>query len=169
MRLVLIVALMEMFVIISGLNKNLFNHPALTFSPHLSTQDFRFSLRNKTIVFLGDSVTRYQYLNLAFFLERGRWPMEYLTDEVLQGSPCCQRSFIGFSWQDFFQLTTLALNNHELCDCWRKIHTSSSSFIAAVENRRYFHPELQTHLVRFQHVSKIVKNATVSFTLEISF
>jgi len=33
----------------------------------------RQCLRNRRIVFIGDSLTRYQYLNLAHFVARGRW------------------------------------------------------------------------------------------------
>jgi hypothetical protein len=71
--------------------------------------------------------------------------MEYLTDEVMNGSPCCERSFPNFSWVKFFREITSALNGRELCDCWRQFKTNK--FTLAVENRRYFNSELQTQLI----------------------
>lgn len=112
--------------------------PSFTFTPDLSIHELRESIRQKTIVFIGDSVTRYQYLNLAFFLERGKWPNPFFTDEVMSGSPCCEKSFPNFSWDLFFRETNKALNGNELCDCWRK---------DLVENRRYYHSSLDTHLI----------------------
>jgi hypothetical protein len=64
--------------------------------------------------------------------------MEYLTDEVMNGSPCCQPSVSGSLFQRFFRATTLALRGHELCDCWKPI---------GVEDRRYFNPQLKTELI----------------------
>lgn len=34
-------------------------------------------LRSKHLMFIGDSLTRYQYLSLAYFLEHGRWPQRF--------------------------------------------------------------------------------------------
>jgi hypothetical protein len=59
----------------------------------------------------------------------------------MSGNPCCERSFQNFSWEIFYQETSSSLNQHELCDCWRGPHG------ATVENRRYFHPTLHTHLI----------------------
>jgi hypothetical protein len=78
-----------------------FNPPSFSFTPSLSRSDLRSALRKKTIVFIGDSVTRYQYLNLAFFLERGKWPGPLLTDEEMDGNPCCEKSFKDLIWKDF--------------------------------------------------------------------
>jgi hypothetical protein len=69
--------------------------------------------------------------------------MEYITDKEMDGSPCCQQ---GFTWNTFFNQTTKALHGNELCDCWRKLE-KDGSFLYAVENRRYYHQELQTHLI----------------------
>lgn len=44
-------------------------------------------LRNKHLLFIGDSLTRYQFLSLAYFLERKRWPPRYQTSGY---TPCTQ-------------------------------------------------------------------------------
>ena len=96
------------------------------------------SLRDKVIVFIGDSVTRYQYLNLAVAIERKRWPNAYDDDEELPGSVCVQPKYKDFN--EFFLYTSNALNGNEMCDCWR---TKNYNY----ENRRYFNPGLNVSLV----------------------
>jgi hypothetical protein len=118
-----------------------FNPPSFSFTPSLSRSDLRSALRKKTIVFIGDSVTRYQYLNLAFFLERGKWPGPLLTDEEMDGNPCCEKSFKDLIWERFYFQTNSALHGNELCDCWRVDGPNM------IENRRYYHPKLKTHLI----------------------
>ncbi len=39
-----------------------------------SLQDARQCLSGKRLVFVGDSLTRYQYIVLVYWLERGKWP-----------------------------------------------------------------------------------------------
>lgn len=96
------------------------------------------SLRDKVILFIGDSITRYQYLNLAVTLERMRWPNAFDDDEELPGSVCVQTKYMNFN--EFFYYTSSALKGHELCDCWR---TRGYNY----ENRRYYNPTLNVSLV----------------------
>lgn len=44
-------------------------------------------LENKSMLFIGDSLTRYQYLSLVYFLERKIWPPRYQTTGF---TPCTQ-------------------------------------------------------------------------------
>lgn len=110
----------------------------LELPPSINDERLRSSLRDKIIVFIGDSVTRYQYLNLAVFVERNRWPNAYDDDEELPGSVCVQPKYKDFN--EFFFHTNSALNGNELCDCWR---TKSYNY----ENRRYYNPDLNVSLV----------------------
>jgi hypothetical protein len=84
--------------------------PSFTFTPRLSSSSFRSALKSKSIVFIGDSVTRYQYLNLSFFLERGKWPHPFVTDDIRKGNPCCEKSFQNLSWSFFYSETNAALS-----------------------------------------------------------
>ena len=47
-------------------------------------------LRNKNLLFIGDSLTRYQFLSLAYFLEHQKWPQRFLsgTGNGGDGSQC---------------------------------------------------------------------------------
>jgi hypothetical protein len=44
-------------------------------------------LKNKSLLFIGDSLTRYQYLSLAYFLEHKQWPPRY---QATGYHPCLQ-------------------------------------------------------------------------------
>ena len=44
-------------------------------------------LQNKSILFLGDSLTRYMYLSLAYFIERKQWPKRF---QATDHTPCYQ-------------------------------------------------------------------------------
>jgi len=91
-------------------------------------------LRDKMVVFVGDSTTRYQYLNLVYFLNRKKWVPPYLTDPELSGSVCQMHSFpkIG-GWDVFNEATNSGLHGNEMCDCFRSLE---------LENRLYYNKEL---------------------------
>jgi hypothetical protein len=66
------------------------------------------------IVFLGDSITRYQSLSLIHYLHTGYWVDEDMKPNFLQ-----EHSF--HDWTEFFNYSTMYLNGPEtfLCDCYR--------------------------------------------------
>jgi hypothetical protein len=73
----------------------------------------RACLRGRRIAIIGDSLTRYQYLNLAHFLAYGSW---YST------SPHLESERQWGSWGDFFRGSSARLNAaapgaFEVCDC----------------------------------------------------
>jgi hypothetical protein len=91
----------------------------MKFPPSLSDERLFSSLRDKVIVFIGDSITRYQYLNLAVAIERNyRWPNAYHDDEELPGSVCTE-----------------------------KVYKDFNRFFACTINRRYYNPSLNVSLV----------------------
>lgn len=106
------------------------------------------AIRNKKFVFIGDSITRYQYLNFVYFLERGRFPEPFCTDEKLGQSICCQNSAVeggsskDDSWNAFFRFTNKGLNGNEICDCSRNKQFN-------LENRVYHNKELNTVVAFF--------------------
>jgi hypothetical protein len=120
----------------------------------------RKCFRDKRIVMVGDSMMRYQYLALVYWLENGTQPpagFHGVVDGMLPGnksgtespaswdkeSICNEYSwkelrgdqFYGRGWNHFYAGTSRLLNGHEHCDCWRQDHLHS------VENRYYRLPE----------------------------
>ena len=79
-------------------------------------------LHGKSILLIGDSLTRYQYLNLVYFLATGQWSSPIPHNEN-------EKEFA--SWSHFYNTTTLR-NKYEICDCYR-----GESMQTIVENR-YF-------------------------------
>lgn len=54
-----------------------------------SSSDAKMCLRNKHVMFVGDSLTRYQYLSLAHFLEYDIWPKRFnVGGGSSSGGPC---------------------------------------------------------------------------------
>jgi len=71
----------------------------------------RSSSKRNGIQLIGDSVTRYQYLNLVYFLATGNW-----TSDPSQPNECeAQYS----SWNEFYSVTNERMQGHEICDCSR--------------------------------------------------
>jgi hypothetical protein len=66
------------------------------------------------LLLIGDSVTRYQYLSLAYFLATGRWQSPKPTNVI-------EREF--GSWSAFYNITNSRMGGAELCDCYRQEHT----------------------------------------------
>ena len=103
---------------------------------NLRIEDFT----GRHIVLMGDSVTRYQYLSLVYFLEYGAFPGNedtWLTPEGAQlKGPTWEKSYT--SWEQFYNVTNGQLRGHEICDCFRARETKTT----LCENRYYHHPSL---------------------------
>ena len=68
---------------------------------------------NQHVVLMGDSLTRYQYINLAYFLTHGVWT---------SGSPHNEIEGEFGSWNEFYHATWRRLQSpatSEVCDCHR--------------------------------------------------
>ena len=57
--------------------------------------DVRRCLASRPLLFLGTSVTRYQYLSLVHFLERGEWPSRCTSAHFADGPPPLEFGFPG--------------------------------------------------------------------------
>lgn len=92
-------------------------------------REARACLTGKHVLFIGDSLTRYQYLNLVNFLENGHRAdhAPHLVEE--------------FQWNDWVTFYTESgrerLNGHEICDCRREGYLEGF----CIENRLYWRPE----------------------------
>jgi hypothetical protein len=91
-------------------------------------------LKNKTIIFVGDSLTRYQYINLATWLRTGSFQTEQPRSEV----ELEWRDSEGtHDWNDFFYGTSSRLGCSEICDCHHQPPLGNAVELVK-ENRHFF-------------------------------
>lgn len=105
--------------------------------------DYLNALRDKTLVMIGDSIMRYQYLHLVYYLEHFNWPPQVMGEGKfdLPGSVCNEKEP---GWQGsfniFFKKTNKGLKGHEVCDCYR-----TPGWV--IENHEYHSVRLNTTVV----------------------
>jgi hypothetical protein len=92
-----------------------------------SAQYFTEHLQNKRVVFIGDSISRYQYLSLVYSLSTG-----HFLNMSLMPNPVVEKSWA--SWHEFYAHTTEMLAPFEYCDCFRDTYRPWKQN----ENRYYF-------------------------------
>lgn len=104
--------------------------------------------RNLSLVFVGDSLTRYQYLSLAYFLRYGRWfdPSTY-PNNLVDAHSFHHTYHPDEDWNEFFMQSNRMLQPYELCDCMRKFDNS-----IALE-RRYFYDDVLNNKVVYINIS----------------
>lgn len=87
------------------------------------------ALKKKKVIFIGDSLTRYQYLSFTHYLTFGQYPNP--SDNWAN-----EREWPG--WTEFYNGTNRVLNStpksSEICDCYRNQNTPLDQII---ENRKY--------------------------------
>jgi hypothetical protein len=94
------------------------------------------------IMLIGDSITRFSYLSLAYFLKHGEWeepfPKEEKDGVVKMPRMAARNSF--HSWKDLIHKTTDILAPYDFCDCYPyKTHV--------YEARYFYDPQLDNFLV----------------------
>jgi hypothetical protein len=96
--------------------------------------------RHLRLLMVGDSLTRYQYLSLAYYLRHGEWESAHTTAEH-------PRRIINEgeydSWEAFFGETNQWLAPYEWCDCYR---TNTTSVFDIVEARYYHDPRYDNYV-----------------------
>jgi hypothetical protein len=88
-----------------------------------SVERVRRCFDGKKVVFVGDSLTRYQYLNLVNALYTGSW-------QTIRPSIVAEKEWAD--WKSFHLGTNLRFGCNEVCDCYRDIKNVFK------ENRHYF-------------------------------
>jgi hypothetical protein len=102
--------------------------------------------RDLRLVFMGDSVMRYQYLSLVYFLRYDRW---YDTDVAphvnnLMNAHSFHHPFHpNEDWNEFFLQSNRLLYPMEVCDCLR----GGSSDADLLLERRYFYDDRYNNMV----------------------
>ena len=96
--------------------------------------------RNLNVLLMGDSLTRYQYLDLAYFLSHnGTWNNASATPNmVVEGG--------HVSWNGFYNFTNTAMQPYEQCDCFRQ---QSGFDINAIFENRYFYDAKNNNSVTY--------------------
>ena len=83
----------------------------------LAYEDVVGALRGHHLLISGDSVTRYQYLSLVYFIETGRWASP--EPSMVREKDWVSAGDRGSGWLNFFGGTNSRLNGREICDCFR--------------------------------------------------
>ena len=98
-----------------------------------------------TIVFVGDSLTRYQYLDLVFTLRYGHRAHENRTKR----NPLNERTW--WSWTRFHRGTHAELRPHEtVCDCHRPALFNMETAKNTTENRMFQWPRCNVRVAYIQ-------------------
>ena len=101
------------------------NAPYVLNFTNISPSKIVEALKNKVVVMIGDSLTRYQYLNIVHYLHVGSWSTSKPSYEYDREWP---------SWLDFMKGTNAGLSCMEICDCYRI--ENNNQIIR--ENRHFF-------------------------------
>lgn len=101
--------------------------------------------RNLNILFSGDSLTRFEYLDLVYFLSYEKWVNATDKPNLL-----VEKDFD--TWNEFYNFSNRVLQPYEQCDCYRP----RDKFWLGTENRYYSdkkHNNTLTFLLKFGHWS----------------
>jgi hypothetical protein len=124
--------------------------------------ELRECLRDKHIVFVADSLGRYQYLALAYWLETMEQPPaqwsnhqeKMATGELKPRNPsvCSELSWGNYSnkWGIFYDGTAKLLGGNEQCDCFRPDLIRCCEHPRTLENRYYRLKEFNVKLTYIQ-------------------
>ena len=88
--------------------------------------------RDLHIAFVGDSVTRYMYLDLVYYLQTNQWVADNDAPNILNA-----KHFP--SWNDHYEASNEALRPNEECDCFRNNPSNGTAIDKeeTIENRYY--------------------------------
>jgi len=119
-------------------------------------------MQNRHLVFIGDSVSRYMYLNFVNFIENdGAFVTKFENSRVHSIS----NEQTWTSWKEFYLGTTAMLRGHERCDCFRgqMAHWATDNEIH--ENRYYSNKKRNVNVtyVQFFHHRDIVAHLPIGF------
>ncbi|KAI8921017.1 hypothetical protein DFJ77DRAFT_145805 [Powellomyces hirtus] len=103
-------------------------------------------LSGQTLHFIGDSVTRYQFNQLVYYLETGLIPHRDKPETLINGThdPCNEKTWA--SWPKYYHGTTDYVkksNKKSLtCDCFRR-DDKGAIFEQMIENREYVNGDVR--------------------------
>jgi hypothetical protein len=131
-----------------GLNETL-SHPEDTMPPRnvtreelsetLSTPEDDRMPRNINIAFLGDSVTRFAYISLAYYLHTGKWvDPKWSRERCNPGEALSCPGGPSDRWKHFNEKVSALMGEHEFCDCYRGDYDARYFYDSKRNNRVSF-------------------------------
>ena len=107
--------------------------------------------RNLSLVFVGDSLSRFQYLSLAYFLRHGRW-WDLLPHDALNNLVSAHSFHHPHhphdDWNEFFLQSNRLLYPMEICDCQRAQNITQTTI-----ERRYFYDKTRNNRLVYIHLN----------------
>jgi len=100
---------------------------------------------NLRLVLIGDSLTRYTYLSLVYYLRWGTWYDPQLRTPHLVQSSTFENIFHNQTWGEHSWQTNRMLWPNEICDCYRK--TPGRLQVNKVVNNRYYYDPIYNNSV----------------------
>jgi hypothetical protein len=91
------------------------------------------------LVMIGDSITRYQYLSLAYYLRHGHWFDPKEKPHLVNQNSFMRKAPKGKGWPRFYNATNQMLAPLEKCDCFRARWPNINAVDGNVMENRYFH------------------------------
>lgn len=103
-----------------------------------------------SIVFIGDSLSRFMYMSLVHYLRHNQWIEPTQKPNLVRP----RDYFSGpretrFNWLPYYRASTAALAPYEACDCWREPGDPNGGRTAEtlIENRYYYDPHRNNTVV----------------------
>lgn len=96
-----------------------------------------------SLVFMGDSLTRFQYYSLAYFLRHGKWIDPESRRSLVRPMDFLGGSELNFEWSPWFNASMAELAPYENCDCYReagRLNGQKGKLRYICENRYYYDP-----------------------------
>ena len=104
-----------------------------------------------SIVFMGDSLTRFMYYSLAHYLRHNQWIEPDSYPHLVKPSDVLGGYELNFDWTPWYNASTLNLYPYETCDCHREPGTLRRQYNGIVNENRYFYdPQRNNTVVYFQ-------------------
>ncbi len=105
-----------------------------------------------SIVFMGDSLTRFMYYSLAYYLRHNKWidPTSY--PNLVKPRDFLNGEEMKFHWAPWYKNSTLQLHPYETCDCHREPGNVNRGVgkETVCENRYYHDPHRNNTVVYLQ-------------------
>ena len=113
---------------------------------HPTTMTMTPRPRGLRLVLMGDSLLRYSYLSLVYFLKWGTWyDPDMMTPHLVQASTFTNL-FHNQTWAEHAWQTNRMLLPFEICDCYRKL-PGALQVNKVVNNRYYYDPTYDNSVV----------------------
>jgi hypothetical protein len=104
-----------------------------------------------SIVFLGDSLSRFQYVSLVYFLRHGVWIDPSALPVLVRPKDYIGGMELAFEWSPWFRASMDALQPYENCDCYREagMLNGQGGKLPYICENRYYHDPVRNNTVTY--------------------